>query len=67
MLGVELALVFHLRLVAHGPAVFDVIVGVDVGVDVFTNVMWQGLIHLLVGAAVAALAVRWTRRASVLV
>ena len=39
MLSVELALAFHLCLVAHGPTIFDVIVDIDVGVDVFSNIM----------------------------
>ena len=54
MLSVELATTFHLYIIAHGPAVLDAIVGINVAVDVFTNVIRQGLIHLLVGAAVAA-------------
>jgi hypothetical protein len=67
MLGIELALTFHLRVVACSSAVLDEITGVDVGVDVFTNVMRQRLIHLLVGAAITVSAAQWMRRASDLV
>jgi hypothetical protein len=67
MLGIELAPTFHLRVVACSPAILDAITDINVGVDVFANIIRQGLIHLLVGAAVAASATRWTRRASALV
>ena len=67
MLGVILVLEFHLRIVARSLAVLDAIMDVDVGVDVFTNIIRQGFIHLLVGTVVAALSALWTRRASALV
>jgi hypothetical protein len=67
MLGVVLALAFHLRVVAHGLAVLDAITDVEAGVDAFASVIRRGLIHLLVGAAVATSAARWMRRASALV
>jgi hypothetical protein len=61
MFGVVLLPMFHLRVVAHGLAILNAVTDVDVGVDAFTNVIRQGLIHLLVGVAVATLAARWTR------
>ena len=67
MLSVNLASVFHLRLIAHAPAIFEAIMGVDISFDVFMNVMQQGLIHFLVGTAIATSAAQWTRRASALV
>jgi hypothetical protein len=67
MLGVILAPVFHLRVVAHGLVVLDAIADVEAGVDAFASIIRRGLIHLLVGVAVAASAAQWTRRASALV
>ena len=61
MLGVILVLEFHLRIVARSLAVLDAIMDVDVGVDVFTNIIRQGLILLLVGTAIIALIAWWTR------
>ena len=67
MLDVELAPMFHLCVIARGPTVLDAIVGIDVGIDVFANLIRQGLIYLLVGTTVATSATLWTRRASTLV
>ena len=61
MLGVKLALTFHLHVVARDPTILDAIAGIDVDVDVFANIIWQGLIHLLVGVAIDTLTARWTR------
>jgi hypothetical protein len=67
MLGVELAPAFHLRFIARSPAILNVIMGVDIGIDVFANVIWRGLIHLLVGTVVTASAAQWMRWASALI
>jgi hypothetical protein len=53
MLGVKLEPAFQLHLMARGPDVFDATASVDVGIDVFINVMGHGLIHLLVGTVIA--------------
>ena len=55
MLFIELPLVFHLSLVSCRPAVLDVTSHIEIGVDELMGVT-RGLIDLLIGIAVAALA-----------
>jgi hypothetical protein len=52
MLSIKLVLTFHLYIIACGLAILNGITGVDFGIDVFTNIIRQGFIHLLVGAAI---------------
>jgi hypothetical protein len=42
MLGVKLVLAFHLCVVAHGSAILDAIMGVNVGIDMFANIIGRG-------------------------
>ena len=67
VLDIELAPAFHLRFIVRSSAILIAILGVDIGIDVFVNVIWKGLIHLLVGTAVTALAAQWTRWAFALI
>ena len=60
MFGNELPATLHLCFVACGPAVFDAVVDIYTGVDVFTKVTREGLIDLLVVvAAPTSLGSRW--------
>ena len=65
MLFIELPMAFHLSLVSCRPAVLDVSLHVEIGVDEFVGVA-RGLIDLLIGIAVATPTSRRVRRAPVL-
>ena len=67
VLGVVLLLALDLRIMTRRSVVLDAIADVDVGVDVLTDVIQQGLIDHLVDVAVVALASLWVRSASILV